>query len=76
VEGGRASVNDFLNEFRNSTTISPVLGELGNLLLGWDLSSQKEPEKTLRKGFGSTRSFRKSFLDLWDSLATETDTLL
>jgi hypothetical protein len=76
VEGGRASVNDFLNEFRDSTTSGPVLGELGNLLLRWYLSSQEEPEKTLRKGLGSTGSFRKCFLDLWDSLATETDTFL
>ena len=47
MEGGRASVDDFLDKLGESATGGPILGEFGNLLGGRDLASEEEPEETL-----------------------------
>jgi hypothetical protein len=76
VESRRASVKDLLNKLRNSSTRSPVFGELIDLLLGGDLSSDQKPEETLRKRLLATGGFRKSLLNFGDGLAAETNSLL
>lgn len=76
VEGGRASVENLLNELRNSGTSSPVLGKLGDLLLCGDLSGKEKPEEGLRERFFSTNSLGKELLAFRDSFATEADTFL
>ena len=48
VEGVWASVDKFLNELWDFGAGSPVGGEIANLLLGWDFTSQEEPEKTCK----------------------------
>lgn len=57
VESRRASVKQFLNEFGNRGTSSPVLGESGDLLLCGDLASNEEPKESFGQGFRATRSF-------------------
>ena len=76
VEGGRASVKDFLNELGEGGTGSPLLGKLGDLLLGGDLAGDKEPEETFGEGLGATGGLGEELLALGDGLATEADTLL
>jgi hypothetical protein len=46
------------------------------LLIGWDFTGDEEPEETLGKRFGASRSFGKLLLNLGDGLATEADALL
>lgn len=76
VESGWASVKELLNKFGDSSASGPVLGELADLLLGRDFTGYEEPEKTFRQWLLATRSLGKSFLDIGDSFAAETDTLL
>lgn len=76
VEGGRASVEDLLNELGEVGAGSPLLGESLNLLLGGDLTGDEEPEETLREGLGTTGGLGEELLALGDGLATEADTLI
>ena len=76
VEGGRAAVKDLLNEVGDGGTGSPVLGELSDLLLGGDLSSEQQPEESLGEGLGTTGGTGKKLLALGDGLAAETNALL
>jgi len=55
VEVAGASVDELLNVLRNLRAGSPLGGEVTDLLLGWDLTSQEEPEETLGKGLLTTR---------------------
>lgn len=72
----RTSVKKLLNKFWDGSTSGPVLGERGHLLLGGDFSSDEQPEESLWKRLGATRSLWKKILALRDGLSTETDTLL
>lgn len=62
----RAAVNELLDELRHIGAGGPLGREVANLLLTGNLSSQKEPEKTLGKRLLSTRSLRKKLLALRD----------
>ena len=46
VEVAWASIDEFLDEFRNFGTGGPLGGEIADLLLAGNLTSQEEPEKT------------------------------
>lgn len=46
VEGGWAAVDDLLDELWNVGAGGPLSGEVADLLLTWDLTSQEEPEET------------------------------
>jgi hypothetical protein len=50
VEGVGAAVNELLNELGEIGAGSPLSGEVANLLLGGNLTSEEEPEETLGKG--------------------------
>lgn len=76
VEGGRASVQNLLNELRDGRTGSPIPGQFSNLLLGGDLAGKEQPEKTFWQGLGATRCAGKELLDFGDSLAAEADALI
>ncbi len=76
VKRRRASVKDLLHEFGNGGTSCPIFGQLCDLLLGGDFSSNQKPEKGLRKRFSAAWSLRKLVLDIGDGLAAETDALL
>ena len=76
MEGGRAAVEDLLDEGGEGRAGSPVLGEGVDLLLGGNLTSEEKPEETLGKRLRPARGLRESLLDLGDGLAAETDTLL
>jgi hypothetical protein len=76
VKSRGASVQNLLDEGGESSTSSPVLRELGDLLLGGNFTCEQEPEETLRKGLRATLSLGQSFLNLRDSLSTETNALL
>ena len=71
-----AAVEDLFDEFGDSSTGSPVTGELGNLLLSRDFACDQEPEETLGKGLRASGSFGELCLNLRDGLATEADSLL
>jgi hypothetical protein len=76
VKSGWASVKELLYEFRNGGTGSPVLGELCNLLLSGNFTSDEQPEKSFRERLRPTGSLGKKLLALGNSLATEADALL
>ena len=76
MEGGRAAVEDLLNEGGEGGAGSPVLGEGGDLLLGRDLTGEEKPEETLRKGLRPTGGLGEGLLDFGDGLATEANALL
>jgi hypothetical protein len=76
VQSGWAPVEDLLHKIRNRSACGPVFRELSDLLICWDLASDEEPKKTLRKGLRATWSLRKLLLNLGDGLATEAYTLL
>jgi hypothetical protein len=76
VEIGRAVVDELLDELGEIGAGSPLGGEVADLLLGRDLTSQEKPEETLRKGLLATGSLGEKLLALGDGLATESDTLL
>ena len=76
MEGGRAAVEDLLNELGEVGAGGPLLGESGDLLLGGDLAGDEEPEETFGKGLRTAGGFRKKILALGNGLATEADTLL
>lgn len=76
MQRGRAAVEDFLNEFRNGGARSPVPGQLGDLFLRRDLSSEKEPEQGFRKGFRAAGRLGKEFLAFRDGLSAEADALV
>lgn len=76
VESRRASVKQFLNEFGNRGTSSPVLGESGDLLLCGDLAGNEEPKESFGQGLRTARSFWEQLLTLGDGLATEADTFV
>ena len=76
VEGRRAAVEDLLDELRNGGAGGPVLGELGDLLLGGDLAGDEEPEETLGERLGAAGSLGEDLLDFGNGLAAEADTLL
>lgn len=71
-----APVKNLLNELWDGGTSSPVPGELRNLLGGGDLAGDKEPEETFGKRLRPTRGLGEELLDLGNSLATETNTLI
>ena len=66
VEGVGATVNELLNELGNIGTSSPLGGQVTDLLLGGDLTSQEKPEETLREGLLTTGSLRQKLLALGD----------
>lgn len=76
MEGGRASVQDLLDEFGDSSARGPVFGELVDLLLGGDFTGYEEPEKTLGQWLLATGGLGESLLDVRDGFTAETDALL
>ena len=76
VEGGRAAVEDLLDEGGEGRAGSPVLGEGGDLLLGGDLAGEEEPEETLGQRLRPTGGLGEGLLALGDGLATEANALL
>lgn len=76
MESVGASVDQLLNELGDGSPGSPLLGETLDLLVGRDLTSQKQPEESFRQGLGTTRSSGKLLLALGDGQATESDTLV
>lgn len=76
VQSGWAPVEDLLHKIRDRSACGPVFRELSDLLIRWDLASDKEPKETLRKGLRATWSLGKLLLDLGDGLATEANTLI
>lgn len=76
VESVGASVDQLLNELGDGSPGSPLLGETLDLLVGRDLTSQKQPEESFRQGLGTTRSSGELLLALGDGQATESDTLV
>ena len=76
MEGGRAAVEDLLNEGGKRRARGPVLGEGSDLLLSGNLARKEKPEKSLGKRLRPAGGLRKKFLALGDRLAAETDALL
>lgn len=76
VEVGRAVVDELLDELGDIGAGSPLGGQVADLLLGRDLTGQKEPEETFRERLLATGSLREDLLALRDGLSTESDTLL
>lgn len=76
MQGVGASVNELLDEFGNGSSGSPFLRETLGLLGSRNFSSDEQPEESLGKGLGSTRSSGQLLLALGDGLASESDTLL
>lgn len=76
VESRRASVKQFLDEFGNRGTSSPVLGESSDLLLCGDLASNEEPKQSFGQRLRASGSFWEQFLAFGDGLATEANTLV
>ena len=66
VEGVGAAVNELLNELGEVGAGSPLGGEVANLLLGGNLTSEEEPEETLGEGLGTTGSLGEELLALGD----------
>jgi hypothetical protein len=75
VEVAGASVDELLDVLRNFGAGSPFGGEVADLLLGWDLTGQEEPEETLGKGLLTTGCLGEEFLafgDLDDEMSLAT----
>jgi hypothetical protein len=53
VKRWRTAVDDLLDKIGYLSTGSPVPAQLRNLLLGRNLTSEKEPEKAFRERFGA-----------------------
>jgi len=66
MEVAGASVDELLNILRNLGAGSPLGGKVADLLLGWDLTSQEEPEETLGKRLLTTRRLGEEFLAFGD----------
>lgn len=75
MEGGRASVENFLDELGNGRTSSPILGKGGDLLLGGHLTGKEEPEEGFRKRLLATWCSWKELLALGNGLSAKADTL-
>lgn len=76
MEGVGASVDELLDEFGDLSPGSPLLGQTLDLLLGWDLSGEEEPEETLWQGLLTTWGGWEFGLALGDGQASESDTLV
>lgn len=76
MEGVGASVNELLNELGDLGTSSPFLGKTLDLVGGWDLTSEEEPEKSLGEGLRSTWGGGELSLALRDGETSESDTLV
>jgi hypothetical protein len=76
VEGRRASVENLLNELGNGSTGSPILRELGGLLLRGDLTGEQKPEETLGKGLLAAGGLGEGLLDVGNGFSTEANTLV
>lgn len=76
VEGGRASVDELLDEGRELGTGSPFTRESSGLFLSGNLAREKEPEEGFRKGLLAAGCSGKGVLALGDGLSTEADTLV
>jgi len=48
MESWGTPIKELFNELGDCSAGSPVLGQLGNLFWGGDLSGQQEPKKALR----------------------------
>ena len=58
-----------------TSTLGPLGRESIGLLLGWDLTSDQEPEKRLWEWLNTTVWCSwENILALWDGLATEANT--
>ena len=76
MEGVWASVNQLLDEFRDSGSGGPLLRQTLGLFSSWDLTSEEEPEKSLWQWLLTTWCGWKLSLAFWDSEASESDTLV
>lgn len=70
MEGGRAGVDEVLDELGDGRPGGPVGGEGGALLGGGDLSGQEEPEESLGKGLVASGSLGEELLALGDGLSS------
>jgi hypothetical protein len=76
VKGVGTPVNQLLDELGDLGTCRPLLTESLDLLVGWNLASEEEPEEGLGQRLGSAGGGREHLLALGDGLAAETDTLI
>jgi hypothetical protein len=76
VEGWWSTVNNLLHVLWKLGTSGKLGRKRSNLALSWNLTGQQQPKKTFWKWLVSTWSLWKLLLDLWDGLASESDTLL
>lgn len=76
VEGGRASVQNFLDELRDGRTSSPVLRQFSDLFLSGYFTSDQKPKEAFGQRLGATWCPGEKFLAFWDRFATEANTLL
>lgn len=70
MEGGRAGVDEVLDELGDGRPGGPVGREGGALLGGGDLSGQEEPEESLGKGLVASGSLGEELLALGDGLSS------
>ena len=76
MEGVGAAVNELLDESRKLSAGSPLGREALDLLIGGNLTSEEEPEETLREGLRATGGGGELSLAVGDGKTTETDTLV
>lgn len=66
VQSGRTSVQNLLDELRDSGTGCPILGQLCDLLLGGNFTGDQEPEEGFWERLVSTWGFGEERLAFWD----------
>jgi hypothetical protein len=66
VEVIGAAVDQLFDELGKLGASSPFCGEVADLLFGWNLTGEEEPEKTLREWLFAAWGFGKEFLAFWD----------
>lgn len=76
MEGGRARIDEFLNELGESSASGPFGGETLDLLGGGDFTSEQKPKETFGKGLGSSGRLRQELLAVRNRLSSKPDTLI
>jgi hypothetical protein len=66
VQVGWAAINELLNELGDIGTGSPLGRQVADLLFGWDLAGEEEPEETFWEGFVATGGFGEDLLAFWN----------
>lgn len=76
MEGRGTPIKELFDELGNCSTGGPILGQLGDLLRGGDLSGQQKPKETLRQWFVTAGCLGKELLAFWNCLSTEANPLV